>query len=280
MKKIAFSCLLLTALIFTPFVSAQTDTGFRGQSMNGSTGLFSIPSGHIGWEIAGDFALDLGYRAVINNSDGIAHIPAVTLSLFKSVELSAALDCQPNFNYSSNKENEDLLLGLKIKLPTTRNTAIALGGNLQLINMNSEDFNYIAYQPYIAISCSGIFFSMPVETTVIFGKTFYSGRPNNSNIDFGMGFDLLLFPNVFKNTVHLILDFANFSYSDNSWPNYSYDYTSAWNRGILNTGFRIDLTSLSALNELKFLIDIIFNDLFDDGERSFTIGAVLGFSVR
>jgi len=276
-KTIAFVCLAVMTLISIPFVSAQTSTGFRGQSINGSTGLFAIPTGRIGWEDRGNFAVDFGYRAIINNDRGTAHIPAVTFSLFKWVELSSALDIQPNVY--GNQDNNDLIFGLKFKLPSSRTTAIALGANMQLINFDNQNHNYNAYQPYLAITYSGNFFTMPADTTIVFGKTFYSGQNNNSNIDFGMGFDIIMFPDVFGNTVHWIIDFANFSYSDNAWPNYSlYQSGPAWHRGALNMGFRIDLSTIPAFNKYKFLIDFIFNDLFDDGQRSFSVGAVFGFS--
>jgi len=285
MKKIfTIICLITFALLLVPSAFAQsTDAaGFRGQSINGSTGLFSIPTGRVGWDRTKNFGIDFGYRAVINNDMGVAHIPAITMTLFKAVEISAAFDIQPDYIYEGNKEtNNDLLLGLKIKLPTTPTTPISIGFNFHPINIESEHHNYFAYQPYVAITYRGSFFAMPAETTVVFGKTFYSGgRDNNSNIDFGMGFDIILFPDVFKNTVHWIIDFANFGYSDHAWPNnWGGSQTSAVWRGILNTGFRIDLSSIPALNKYKFLIDFIFNDLFDAGQRSFTVGAVFGLEI-
>jgi len=277
MKKIfTFISVMLCATMFTPAAFAQ----LRGQSMNGSTGLFSIPSGRIGWENAGKLSFDFAYRAVINNSSGVAHIPSLGISLFNWVEISAAFDIQPALNDTDDDENNDILMGIKVRLPNTANTAIAVGGNFQIINLANDDYSYVAYQPYIAITYPGNFFNMPAETTVVFGKTFYSGGPdNNSNIDFGMGFDLVLFPDVFGNTVHWIIDFANFSYSDNAWPHNSFNHTDAWWRGILNTGFRIDLSTIPVLSKFKFAVDLIFNDLFDEGDRSFTVGAVFGFSA-
>ncbi|MCL2441121.1 MAG: hypothetical protein FWD14_05230 [Treponema sp.] len=274
-------CFFLLAFITIPFVSAQTnDAGFRGQSMNGATGLFSIPTGRIGWEGPKDFGFDIGYRAIINTDRGTAHIPALTFSLFKFIELSAAFDIQPNINYYHHlhHENQDLLFGAKVKLPTAQGTAVAIGCNMQLINLTNDRFNYNAYQPYVAISYRGTFFTMPAETTVVFGKTFYSGTPhNNSDIDFGMGFDIILFPDVFGRAVHWIIDFANFGYSENAWPNHLTARTgSAWHRGVMNTGFRLDISSIPSLNQYKFLLDFIFNDLFDAGQRSFTVGLVFG----
>jgi len=284
-KKIALA-VLLSAMINIPSVMAQAVSSLNGQSMNGSTGLYSIPSAHIGWEKSGNFGLDLGYRAIINNNIGTAHIPALTVSLFKWVELSAAFDFQPVIKYGGGQKNDDLLIGAKFRLPTnggdSKNPAIAIGGNIQLINItNEDDYSYNAYQPYLAITYTGAFFNMSAQTTIVFGKTFYSGGPaKNSNIDFGMGFDLILFPDVFSDAVHWIIDFANFSYSDNSWPNNLHHGTGpSWYRGILNTGFRIDLSAFPALSRFKFLIDLIFNDLFDAGGRSFTVGAVFGFST-
>jgi hypothetical protein len=287
MKKIlALAVLLSVAMLNIPSVMAQTVSSLNGQSMNGSTGLYSLPSGHIGWENSGNFGLDLGYRAIINNNEGIAHIPALTASLFRWVEISAVFDFQPVLNYDAgNHRNEDLIFGVKFRLPTnvsnSRNPSIAIGGNVQLINItNNGDYSYNAYQPYMAITYIGAFFNMSAQTTIVFGKTFYSGGPeNNSDIDFGMGFDLILFPDVFRDAVHWIIDFANFSYSDNSWPNNVYYHTPALWRGILNTGFRIDLSAFPVFSRFKFLVDLVFNDLFDAGGRSFTVGTVFGFSV-
>jgi len=280
MKKIiVFTSLMLCAMIFTPAAFAQ----LRSQSMNGSTGLFSIPSGRIGWEGAGNLSFDFAYRAVINNYSGVAHIPSIGISLFNWVEISAAFDFQPPFNITDENndiENNDMLMGIKVRLPIAANTAIAVGGNFQIINLANDNHSYVSYQPYVAITYPGNFFSMRAETTVVFGKTFYSGGPDNdSNIDFGMGFDLILFPDVFGDTVHWIIDFANFSYSDNAWPHNSPLHTDVWWRGVLNTGFRIDLSTIPVLSKFKFAVDLIFNDLFDEGGRSFTAGAVFGFSA-
>jgi hypothetical protein len=266
--KIIIACLILITLVLIPPVFAQTAAGYRGQSMNGSTGLFGIPTGRIGWE-AGNAALDIGYRAIINNDAGIAHIPAITASLFRWIEVSAAFDFRPDGHH---KDNNDLLLGAKIKIS---NTSVAIGGNFQFINIGHKHYGYNAYQPYIAMTYPGTFFTMKAETTLVFGKTFYSdGRRNNSDIDFGMGFDVILFPDVFGDAVHWIIDFANFSYSADAWP-----YNPARYRGVLNTGFRFDFSTVPALSRYKFLIDVIFNDLFDDGHRSFAVGAVFGFRI-
>jgi hypothetical protein len=283
MKIIIFTTLLSAALVCVPVINAEGNAPLKGQSMNGSTGLYSIPSGRIGWERSADLGLDFGYHVVINNDHGIAHIPTIAVSLFRWVELSAAVDFQPEIKIAGEKQkNDDLLFGIKVTLPTAindfTNPAIALGCNMQFINIDNDDFRYCAFQPYAAITYAGTFFNMDAEITVVFGKTAYTAGPvNNTDIDFGMGFDLILFPDVFRKTVHWIVDFANFGYSDNSWPNnLQHGSGSAWYRGIVNTGFRIDLSTLPGLDKLKFALDFVFNDLFDDGSRSFTIGGVFG----
>ena len=52
----------------------------------------------------------------------------------------------------------------------------------------------------------------------------------------------------------------------------------------MNTGLRIDLAQIPSLHKMKFNIDLIFNDLFDDtkswsGGRSFTVAAMFGLSA-
>jgi hypothetical protein len=300
MKKPVFPVLLLVSLALIPEAGAQVQP-LKGISLNGSTGLYSIPSGRVGWERASDLGVDFGYHAIINN-DGAAHIPTLTASLFKWVEVSTAFDIQPDIDYyySNDKhvseraaaKNDDLLFGIKVQLPTnvknSGNPALAVGTNIHLVNLADDDsdahapkdFVYTAFQFYAAASYAGTFFTMPAETTVVVGKTVYAGHDNNSDIDFGMGFDLVLLPDVFQRYLHWIIDFANFDYSDNSWPNHLAQGSGPpWYRGILNTGFRVDLANIPALNKFKFIVDIIFNDLFDDENRSFSVGAVFGMPI-
>lgn len=299
MKKSAVLCFSFAVFVVAaPALFAQAPS-VRGQSLNGSTGLFSIPSGRIGWERSSNLGLDFSFHSIINTDDGVktASIPALTASFFKWAELSLAYDIQPDVDVLKNngevnqEQNDDLLLGLKIQLPTNvkngKNPAVSFGTNFQFINIADSDENidliyrYNAYQPYVAVTYAGTFFNMSAETTVVIGKTFYSGDPeNNSDIDFGMGFDLILFPDVLSPFIHWITDIANFNYSDNAWPNdLAYGRGASQYRGIVNTGIRIDLAQIPALNKLKFSVDLIFNDLFDHGNRSFTMGGVFGFSA-
>ena len=234
----------------------------KGMSLSGATGLYSIPSGRIGWERSSDFGLDLGYHTIISGGKA-AHIPKLSASLFKWLELSGAFDIRPE-----NERGNDFLTGIKIQFPITR-TALALGGNIQSIGMGENEY-YTAGQVYLAVSYAGTFFDMPAETTVVLGKTFRD--PTDSSIDFGMGFDMLLLPGIFEGFVHWITDFSNFSYSDKP-----YGADSIW-RGVLNTGLRIDLSRIPALNRFKFVIDVMMVDAFDKN-RAFSMGLVFGIPI-
>ena len=263
MKMTRIACIALLAAILGPY-SVGAQSSLKGMSANGSTGLYSIPSGRVGWEQSSNLALDLGYHAVIH--DGKAtHIPKAALSMFKLVEFSAALDIQPE-NYQD--KATDFITGAKLQFPLKK-TALALGGNFQALNIaGSESYRYIAGQIYAAVTYSGEFFNVPAETTVVFGKTFRENY-SDSNIDFGMGFDLILLPKYLGNIFHWVTDFSNFSYSVESFS------ADAWYRGVLNTGLRIDLSVIPFLSKFKFAVDILITDAFDKN-RAFSIGTVFG----
>jgi len=269
MKHFKIVCIaFFTAALFVSGLPAQSRTGM---SLSGATGLYSIPSGRIGWERSGPgrIGLDFGYHTIIAENNA-THIPKFALSFFNMVELSAAFDFQPENHRSllaHPNNGSDFISGLKVQLPLTR-TALALGGNYQLLNMGRGSSQISAWQLYVAATYAGHFFDMPAETTVVIGKTFIEGR-RNSNIDFGMGFDLLLLPRVFDNLVHWITDFANFSYSADAFR------ANAWYRGVLNTGVRLNLSTIPAFSRFRFVADIMMVDAFDQN-RAFSIGMTFG----
>ena len=254
----------LAAMLCIQSLDAQS---LKGMSLNGSTGLYSIPTGRIGWERSSDLGLDFGYHAIIGGGHA-TNIPKVSLSIAKWVELSAAFDFQPEVRgYGGN----DFIGGAKIQFPLTK-TALALGGNLQSLNLGNSDWRrYNAGQIYLAVTYAGTFFEMPAETTAVLGKTFSKYTPD-FDIDFGMGFDLVLLPKIFEHYVHWIVDFANFSYSIEPWR------VDASQRGVLNTGIRIDLSVIPPLKKFKFVIDVLLTDVLDDN-RSFAIGGVFGIPI-
>ncbi len=259
--KVAQKTLVLLALaaLLAPAVSAQS---LKGMSLNGATGLISIPTGRIGWERSANIGFDLGYHAVMVDSE-TASIPKVAVSLFKWVEFALAFDTSIRDN------NEDIIISGKLQLPTS-GTAVAIGGNAQLLKQNDQSSN--ATQIYLAATYPATFFKMSSETTVVVGKTFVEGD-SDSSVDFGMGFDLLLFPDVFQRYVHWVTDFANFSYSLQPTG------ANSAIRGVLNTGIRIDVAAAPQLKKYKFVIDAMLTDALDT-DRAFTLGLAAGFLIR
>ncbi len=257
-KKLTAMIIMFLAAV--SFLSAQTA---KGMSLNGSTGLISIPSARIGWEKSADFGIDAGYHAIMVDSE-TNHITKVSVSLFKISEIAFAYDSQ----YDSN--NSDKLINGKIQLPVKSSSAVAVGFNYQMLQFAGKDEN--VNQLYLATTYPGDFFKMPAETTITIGKTFGDAAPED-NIDFGMGFDLLLFPETFKGYIHWINDFANYSYSMDALG------SNAGYRGSFNTGIRIDMSTIEALSKYKFVIDAFITDALDKN-RAFSIGGSFGLPVK
>ncbi|MDR1784944.1 MAG: hypothetical protein LBR23_00535 [Spirochaetaceae bacterium] len=270
MKRKIMTMILILAVV----LGAQAQVGMN---LSGAAGLFTIPAARNGWGGDSNLALDVGYHTVITQ-DKVAegyvpmnHLAAVNLSILKWVEIGAALDIQPE-RYAGQRPT-DFLLNYKINFPI-KMTSIGLGGNFQFLNFASQDGqDFTAGQVYAVVTYTGTFFDMPAETSAVIGKTFYmSKKKNNSDIDFGMGFDLVLAPEVFKEYVHLVIDFANFSYSDKPWG------ADGGYRGILNTGIRVNLGMIPALSKMKLMLDILGTDLFDSG-RAFSVAVVFGKQI-
>ncbi|GHV91805.1 hypothetical protein AGMMS50268_23080 [Spirochaetia bacterium] len=264
---------LVLALAAVQGAPAQTETAapsLNAMSLNGASGLFTIPSGRIGWSGDTNMGLDLGMSYNFIKEDPIAK---VGMSFFKWAELTVASDFQP-YIYRVNPDdghrlnNTDVILGAKIQFPTKR-TALALGGNVQFIN---HYYYRTAGQLYAAATYPGSIFGMAAETTLALGYTF---RDNpKSDIDFGMGFDLDLFPNIFQHIIHWVTDYSNFSYSDEPLG------AEPFYRGTLNTGIRVNLATIPALSKLKFSVDLIGTDILDHGARSFIMGLTFGLPVK
>jgi hypothetical protein len=284
MRKSLF--FLVIVLAFAPVLMAQS---LNTMGLNGATGLYTTPTGRIGWSQT-DLGLDLGYHALVAREDlydgaygygyddrRLNHIPKFSLSIFKWVEAGVAFDIQPPLQGKSGDErnNTDLIFDFKVQLPT-KTTAVAIGGNFQTLNLGSSYRDYNALQLYLATTYAGTFFSMPAETTVALGKTFIFREhyDNTSDFDFGMGFDLVVFPKTMDNLIHWVIDFSNFSYSANPWG------ADASHRGTLNTGLRFDLGSFPSLSKYKFVIDVALTDAFDVYYRSFSFGMVIGIPLQ
>jgi hypothetical protein len=257
-----FFALVLPGLFFVPAAEAQS---LKGMTANGATGLFTLPSGRINWEEAADIGLDVGL-----NYDFVGKDPLVQmgLSLFKWAEITAGADFQPYVHTPGDAtdrfNNTDTILGAKLRFPIKR-TALALGGNAQFLLHDSYG---TAGQLYAALTYQGSFFDWPVETSFALGYTFH--QDPDSNLNFGLGFDIELFPDLLRHLVHWITDYSNFSYSVEALgPDPFY-------RGDLSTGIRLDFSAIPLLDDFKLSLDITAVDLMDKDSRSGRVGFLFG----
>lgn len=251
----------LITFLCTPLFSQS----LKGLSLGGTTGLITTPTGRIGWEQSSDLGLDLGYHFSTDRGFGEdENLINVAVSMFKKLEAGLTFDSQIGDNTS------DLLLFGKFQIFNDGQSGMAVGANLQLLDFTS-DINRTFSQIYLASTYSGDFMEVPASTTIVFGKTFDIEAGLNDQIDFSMGFDLALFPQVFNGYVRWISEFANYSYSADS------RITNANARGAFNTGIRIDILGGSAY---KLVLDATLMDVFDEGIDIFAIGGSFGFSLR
>jgi hypothetical protein len=249
-------------------------TAFTAMSLNGATGLYVIPTARIGFADA-NLGLTGGYHTIIYRPGGgtteLNHLIQANISFLKMFEVSGTFDLQPK-NIMGPDPN-DILTGFKFQLPIGA-IPIAVGSNFQWRNVGRESDHW-AIQVYGAVSYPADIFGWPSETTLVIGHTFRE-EEGDSNIDFGMGFDLIILPKYLKNFLHLLIDFSNFSYSADPYG------PDAWPRGVLNTGVRVDLSQIPVLSKFNFAVDMFLADAFDDknigGGRSFGLGVNFGMS--
>lgn len=265
MKKI----ILLSFLCFLVLLPASLQAREAySMTLNGSTGIITAPTAHVAWE-AGLFAIDFGYHFQNSFSPNMAHLPKVTFTLFKRWEIGACFEIADNDGQNDNLQDFDFIGHTKVQLFGANrewNTGLAIGGNFQYLAGENNNTGTWAGEAYLVATYVGKFFQWPAETSLSLGYPF-GPAPGYTNINFAMGFDLYLFPKVFKDYVHLLIDFGNYYYS---WDPFHVDD----NRGYFNTGIRIDIP----VNPLKLHIDALFLDILDSS-RCFTVGVSFGFPV-
>ncbi|HPS56820.1 MAG TPA: hypothetical protein PK514_01835 [Spirochaetota bacterium] len=264
---------LLSVVIFTlSFTTLLHAEAFKSPSLGGATGLIATPTSHTGWEGSG-LGLDVAAHYVNGNDYSYDHgdytIYKALLHLGlagTNLEFGFAYDDQPD--WGTDDDTDDMILNAKWEFTE----GLAIGGNAQLMNINGVDEERNDYQLYFAATYPGDFFSMPAETTIVIGHTFWgddSNEHDDENIDFSMGFDLDFAPSIFKHYVHWISDFANYSYSTEPGG-----ANSEW-RGAFNTGLRF---ALMRDKQFKFNLDLIVTDALDDN-RDWAAGAAFGMSL-
>lgn len=254
-KKSLFVVLCFLFVVFG--LSGQSVV--KSSSINGTTGIISTPTARIGWEYS-NFGVDVAYAYLFSGGTH-SHVPSINISFLKKAEIGVAVDITP----VGGSAVTDILVNGKFQFYREGNSAFAVGGSYQAINSSGNAFNHYG-QIYLALSYSGNFFTWPANTSIAIGKTFSSNW--DWNIDYSMGFELTLFPEVFKNYVHWISDFGNFSYSAAPVG------VNAASRGVFNTGIRIDPIKEG---NFKLNFDIVGTDLLDSN-RGIMAGICFGWA--
>ena len=267
---------LLLFVIVLVFPLAAQKEPLNAMSLNGATGIYVVPTARVGFTDA-QMGFNFGYHTNIfkpfNGETEPNHLLQANLSLLRMIELSGTFDIQPKM-YNDDKPN-DLIFGGKFQLPFG-SVPIAFGGNFQHRNLGKDHVPHWAVQIYGAITYQSELFSWPAETTLVIGHTFVE-EGNHSDIDYGMGFDLIVLPKYLGNFLHFLIDYANFSYSADPWG------ADAGRRGVFNTGLRLDLAQIPGLQKFTFAIDAFVADAFDSRDRgfgrSFGLGATFGMRL-
>lgn len=272
MKKVICTCAAVFACLV--WTAAAHATAFSSQSIGGATGLISTPTAQVAWD-GNDIAVDAGVH-YLKNGGTVSTTPKATICLFKRFEAGITYDMQK----PDGDNNNDLLAHAKFRFFPWNGVGksnLAIGGNYQFLKVplgNDRHEDYRCWQGYVAATYAGEFFSMPAETTLVFGKTWgkkpYHIDRDDQDIDFSMGFDLQLLPSIFQGYLHWISDFANYSYSMDAR-----NIADSRYRACFNTGAR--LAVLKDSNRFKLNIDLLYLDVLDSN-RCFGMGVSGGMA--
>jgi hypothetical protein len=236
-------------------LAAQTKN-LNALSLNGITGLYVVPTARLGWGDA-NIGFDAGYHMHFVEGD-LEDLFHFNMSLFRLFEVASTYVGQ------AGDDDDDLIISGKFRFPV-ESTDLALGTNVYYSNFTGPS-PQLATQVYGVFTYMAEFFGMPADTTIIVGKTFYRDGEINSDIDFGMGFDLVIFPQFLNSFIHWIVDFSNYGNIARM--------SSA--RGSANTGLRIDMSQIPGLSKLTFAIDLYLTDAFDAEGRNVGVGITFG----
>lgn len=251
---------LIGSLAFCMLLKLPCSAGtFWSKTIGGATGIITTPSAKTAWEDS-NFAIDATYHLVVD--DIYSHIPGFTITFLKQVEIGFVYDYQ-------GAGGDDWIIHTKWNFYNIGDAALAVGANTQLIKFNERAELKVFGQVYLVMTYLGNFFSMPVQTSLVFGKTLGDGH-YNSDLDVSIGIDIDIFPDYINHYLHWINDFGNYSYSVNPHGN---NYS---NRGCFNTGLRIAALHDDTLPKLN--IHIFLTDVFDESDRSVSLGISLGYA--
>ncbi len=256
--------LLFFAVLSVGALSAQSSV--KGTSVNGLTGLMTTPTARIGWEKS-DIGLDFGYSYLGNEGD-TTHIPRLTLSLFEKFEAAAAVAL-------GDTDDMEFMLAGKFQFYNSGGSSMAAGLDYSSYDWDTNNDNndpLTLLRPFLVATYSGNFFDAPAVTSMTIGWNLDEGDGFEfETFNYSMGFEMALFPKTFKNFVYWMSDFSNYGFSRAMGGATGLNV----NRGIFNTGLRIDPVKNS---KYKFVIDVVGTDLLD-ANRGFMLDATFGLAL-
>ncbi len=261
MKRIEILCFVIVLMSVGFQISAAVLPGALGEIEDGNTtiqginGYLVIPSAEPAWG-GNDLTITTGYS--VSFSGSLNHLPYVQVGFNHDFEAGLASELSNN--------SIDLLLNGKWRFNRSGDRSLAAGVNGQFLDITSSmDW---AVQLYFASTFKSTFIDWPAKTTILVGYTL-DGSPD-TDIDFGLGFQVPFMEDFFSGKVDFLLDYGNVSYS--AQPKSA----DASHRGMLNIGFR--LLPVKLAKGMYLSADLRGLDLFDGADRAASLG--LGISYQ
>lgn len=124
-----------------------------------------------------------------------------------------------------------------------------------------------AAQLYFASTFDNTVMNYPSKTTLLIGYSFEEGM--NSNINFGLGFEVPFLRKTLKEKVTFVMDIGNVSYS------VAPSAGNANDRGLVNLGLR--LVPIEFIKSTFISADIRALDIFDHRGRALGLSASVSF---
>ena len=251
MKLRHLMIIVLTMMLFG--FNLYSAAGDGNTTLGGVNGYIVIPSADPVY--SGDNAtVATGYSALFSST--FAHVPFIQIGFAENFETSLAVDIATS---------TDVLLNAKWRFAKGETSSIAVGIVGQALDLGGAAT--FAGQLYAVSTFTGALIDWPAKTTVLIGYTFDSTL--NTDIDFGMGFEIPFFEDFFKGRVNFLMDFGNVSYS--SKPSGG----NAADRGLLNVGLR--MLPLEFVKSVFLSADLRAMDLFDHSGRALSAGISISF---
>jgi hypothetical protein len=255
---VLLSAALISADPALSFDQMRSGTAMGSASLSGASGYIVLPSAEPS-TASGRAVLSTGY-SFIAAGPGIAHIPYIKVGFAEDFELYTSFDFSP--------AGFDMQIGGMWRFDHRGGNSMAVGVNGQLLEaaVSSSSLRY-ALQLYYVSTFASSFIDWPAKATLLAGYTI-DGTPS-TDIDFGLGFAVPFFADVFNDKAVFLIDFGNVSYSD------SPSAGKAQERGLINLGIR--MLPITFGKSVLFSIDLRALDILDESGRAVSTAFHLSF---